>query len=121
MEPSLVRVVFHKVAPIYEFDATLIFIHDEPLAPTFPLSIPINENQWDPIVEHCTFDYMKQHATKAVPLGGIFWDGGAQQFIHKGTNGRWRDVLSDEDSQDYERLAREKLGEPCARWLATGE
>ena len=42
---------------------------------------------------------MKQHAAKSVPLGGIFWDGGAQQFIHKGTNGRWRDVLGDEESQ----------------------
>jgi aryl sulfotransferase len=85
------------------------------------LSIPIDESQWDAIVEHCTFDYMKQHATKTVPLGGIFWDGGAQQFIHKGTNGRWRDLLSEEESQEYERIAREKLGAPCARWLATGD
>ena len=35
VEPSLVRVVFHTVAPIYQIDATLIFIHDKPLADQF--------------------------------------------------------------------------------------
>jgi aryl sulfotransferase len=64
---------------------------------------------------------MKQHATKSVPLGGAFWEGGAQTFIHKGTNGRWREVLSREESGKYEDMALEKLGESCAYWLATGE
>jgi aryl sulfotransferase len=72
-------------------------------------------------VEHCGFDYMKRHATKSVPLGGIFWDGGAQTFIHEGTNGRWRDTLTAEDCARYERMAVEQLGKPCAQWLATGE
>jgi aryl sulfotransferase len=85
------------------------------------LDIRIDESQWEAILEHCSFEYMKQHATKSVPLGGAFWDGGAQTFIHKGTNGRWREVLSQEESRQYERIARQKLGEPCAHWLATGE
>ena len=85
------------------------------------LGIPIDERRWDAIVEHCGFDYMKAHAVKSVPLGGLFWDGGAQTFINKGTNGRWRDVLTAEDSTRYERMAREQLGEACARWVATGE
>jgi aryl sulfotransferase len=85
------------------------------------LDIPIDESQWAVILEHCSFAYMKQHATKSVPLGGVFWDGGAQTFIYKGTNGRWREVLSQEETAQYERLAREKLGAPCAHWLATGE
>jgi aryl sulfotransferase len=85
------------------------------------LGIHGDESHWDAIVEHCGFDYMKRHATKSVPLGGIFWDGGAQTFIHKGTNGRWRDTLTAEDCARYERMAIEQLGEACARWLATGE
>ena len=85
------------------------------------LDIPINEEKWDDIVEHCTFDYMKAHATKSVPLGGAFWDGGAQTFIHKGTNGRWRDVLSTEIVSAYEQRAKTELGEECADWLASGE
>lgn len=85
------------------------------------LDIPIDVSKWDAIIEHCSFDYMKAHATQSVPLGGIFWDGGAKTFIHKGTNGRWRDVLSEEESKKYERLAVSKLGKECAHWLMTGE
>ncbi|MEJ2643864.1 MAG: sulfotransferase domain-containing protein [Gammaproteobacteria bacterium] len=82
------------------------------------LDIPIDEARWDAIVEHCSFDYMKRNATRSVPLGGAFWDGGAEAFIHKGTNGRWRDVLSAEEIQRYETRAQAELGEACARWLA---
>lgn len=85
------------------------------------LDIPIDAARWPQILEHCSFDYMKANATESVPLGGAFWDGGAQSFVHKGTNGRWRDVLTADDNARYERLAREKLGVECARWLATGE
>ena len=38
----------------------------------------------------------------SVPLGGAFWDGGAQTFINKGVNGRWRDMLSAEDCAAYQ-------------------
>ena len=85
------------------------------------LNIPINEEKWDDILTHCSFDYMKANASKSVPLGGAFWDGGARTFIHKGTNGRWRDVLSADEIAKYERRAMEELGKECARWLATGE
>ena len=72
-------------------------------------------------MEHCTFDYMKKNAVKSVPLGGAFWDGGAETFVNKGNNGRWRDTLTAEDSARYEAMAQEKLGAECAHWLATGE
>lgn len=85
------------------------------------LELSVNEAQWDSILHHCSFDYMKKHATKSVPLGGAFWDGGAQTFIHKGTNGRWRDVLNKDESLLYERRAAEELGNECAHWLATGK
>jgi aryl sulfotransferase len=85
------------------------------------LDIAIDENKWPAILEHCSFAYMKANATKSVPLGGAFWDGGAETFVHKGVNGRWRDTLTAEDSARYEALAREKLGDECARWLMTGE
>jgi aryl sulfotransferase len=84
------------------------------------LDIPIDESRWDAILEHCSFDWMKQNATKSVPLGGAFWDAGAQVFIHKGVNGRWRDVLTEAECAEYEARAVEELGEECARWLATG-
>lgn len=85
------------------------------------LDIAIDPSRWDAILTHCGFDYMKQNATRSVPLGGIFWDGGAQTFINKGTNGRWRDALTADDVDCYERRARAELGEACAHWLATGQ
>ncbi len=85
------------------------------------LDIPVDETRWDDIVEYCSFDWMKNNATKSVPLGGAFWEGGAEVFINKGTNGRWADVLTAEDSAQYETKALSELGEECARWLATGK
>ncbi|MDN5204317.1 sulfotransferase domain-containing protein [Fulvivirgaceae bacterium BMA10] len=85
------------------------------------LDIGTEKLNWEAIIEHCNFDYMKSHADQSVPLGGIFWNGGAKTFIHKGQNGRWKDVLSEEESKLYETKAVEKLGEECAHWLATGE
>jgi aryl sulfotransferase len=82
------------------------------------LAIPVDGARWPAILEHCSFAWMKSHATQAAPLGGVFWDGGAETFIHKGTNGRWRDVLTAEESAKYERLALQHLGPECARWLA---
>lgn len=84
------------------------------------LDIPIDDSNWDAIVRHCSFDYMKKHATKSVPLGGAFWDGGAQTFVHKGTNHRWTDTLTDADIRAYEERAETELGAACARWLANG-
>ena len=85
------------------------------------LEIPVKASSWDAIVEHCSFDWMKKNATKSVPLGGAFWDAGAEVFINKGVNGRWRDLLTAEESAEYERRAEAELGAECARWLATGE
>jgi aryl sulfotransferase len=106
------------------------FLHFENLKSDLPseirlladfLSIPINESKWEKILDHCSFDYMKANATKSVPLGGIFWEGGAKTFIHKGTNGRWKDELSTDDVQQYEARALKELGEHCSRWLASGD
>ncbi len=52
---------------------------------------------------------------------GAFWEGGAKTLIHKGTNGRWRNVLTEEDNANYESRALEELGPECADWLSSGE
>jgi aryl sulfotransferase len=63
---------------------------------------------------------MKAHAACSAPVGGAFWEGGAETFIHRGTNGRWCDVLSRQDCETYEKKAVAELGDACARWLAGG-
>jgi aryl sulfotransferase len=84
------------------------------------LDVAIDEARFPTMVEHCGFAWMKANATKCVPLGGAPWDGGAATFIHKGVNGRWRDVLTAEDCARYESTAVQKLGAECAAWLAHG-
>ncbi|MEP6574477.1 MAG: sulfotransferase domain-containing protein [Gemmatimonadota bacterium] len=85
------------------------------------LEIPVHPGDWDAILLHCSFEWMKKNATKSVPLGGAFWDAGAEVFIHKGVNGRWMDTLTEEESVKYLRRAESELGSDCTRWLTTGE
>ena len=85
------------------------------------LEVSVDATKWDVICEYCSFDWMKKNAIKSVPLGGAFWDAGAEVFINKGVNGRWKDILSPEDVAEYEARAVQELGTECAHWLATGE
>ena len=84
------------------------------------LGVEVPEERWPVLVEHCGFDYMKTNAHMVAPLGGAIFENGAGAFINKGSNGRWRDVLSPADSMAYEKMALDRLGPECARWLATG-
>ncbi|MEQ1524545.1 MAG: sulfotransferase domain-containing protein [Aestuariivirga sp.] len=84
------------------------------------LDVAIDEDRFTEIVGHCTFDYMKAHAERMAPRGGASWKGGAATFINKGTNGRWRDTLSEAEIKAYETKAQKELGPACARWLAQG-
>ncbi|CAN7300263.1 sulfotransferase domain-containing protein [Phenylobacterium sp. LjRoot219] len=85
------------------------------------LECDVPEDRWPTLVEHCGFDWMKAHAENVSPLSGAIFEGGAQCFIHKGVNGRWRDVLSADDIAAYERRAAAELGPACAAWLAEGQ
>lgn len=85
------------------------------------IDVTVEQQQWPNIIDHCTFEYMKSNATRSLPFGGKFWDEGSKTFIHRGTNGRWRDVLTEQDIREYEATARRELGDACAHWLATGE
>lgn len=85
------------------------------------LEIELPASKWPQAVEHCTFDWMKAHGDRVVPLAGIAWNGGSQTFLNKGTNGRWKDTLSPDEVARFESLMVERLGPDCAHWLATGE
>lgn len=84
------------------------------------LEIAIDETKWDAILEHCSFAYMKAHASQNVPFGGRIFVGGAETFMHKGVNGSWKDNLMPEDVEHYEQAAMQNLGSHCAHWLSTG-
>lgn len=107
----------------------VMFIHFAELKADLPgsmkriagfLDISVDSANWPRILEYCSFDWMKANATKSVPLGGAFWDAGAQVFINKGINGRWQSVLNADECRVYEERALRELGPECARWMATG-
>jgi len=86
------------------------------------LDIDIAESDWPRLVEHCTFDYMKKNGDKLSAPVNDFFEGGLQNsFIYKGTNGRWRDILTADDLAKYQRVVQSQLSPECARWLETGE
>ncbi len=84
------------------------------------LDIAIDETLMPKIIEHCSFNYMKAHAAELAPRGGSVWKGGAETFINKGSNGRWRDSLSAKEIKAYEEKAIAELGPECAAWLSGG-
>ena len=50
----------------------------------------------------------------------MMFKGGAQTFINKGTNGRWRELLNEADLALYEGTMARTLSPDCARWLEQG-
>ncbi|KAG9763292.1 P-loop containing nucleoside triphosphate hydrolase protein, partial [Aureobasidium melanogenum] len=85
------------------------------------LNIEVTQEKLVHITGHCTFEYMKANAKKVSPeQAPMMWENGAETFINKGSNGRWRDVLTKDDIKLYEDKANSELGEECAKWLAEG-
>lgn len=81
------------------------------------INVPIDDNNFETIVQHCTFEWMKNNGSNVVPANGAFWEGGTSTFINKGVNGRWSDILPESESKRYEKIARDKLGDECTEWL----
>ncbi len=62
----------------------------------------------------------KAVAASAENKGPEFFRGGERTFFFKGTNERWRGVLTEEDLQLYEAAKERVLSHDCARWLENG-
>ena len=44
----------------------------------------------------------------------------AKTFINKGMNGRWKDILSDEELALYDVACEKELSPECRYWLENG-
>jgi aryl sulfotransferase len=82
------------------------------------LGVAIDPDRWPGQVERCTFEAMKRRA----PAIGRFdsFVGGAETFLHKGTNGRWRDVLTAAELARYDAAVARILSDDMAAWLEHG-
>ena len=107
----------------------ILFVHFNDLLADLPreinrvatfLDMPVTAKQVAAVAQAVQFDRMKQEATADPTAGTDTWKGGLATFFHKGTNGRWRDVLSAEEVAMYEGTARKVLTPDCKEWLENG-
>jgi aryl sulfotransferase len=81
--------------------------------------IAVVEHAWPELVAAARFDVMKQDAIVNEDYIGLIFEGGANRFFNKGTNGRWRSVLTEEDLTLYEASAA-RLDPELRTWLESG-
>lgn len=84
------------------------------------LEIDVPAQYWPRIIDAISLSSMKKRGAEYAPGGGEFWKGGADTFLNKGTNGRWRDVLTEEQLAQYDALCEQALTPECRRWLEFG-
>ena len=84
------------------------------------LGTDVPESRWPHLVNACTFETMKRQAEQGASQMNHVWKGGAQTFFFKGTNGRWRDVLTDADLALFTSAMQRTLPGDCAAWLCHG-
>ncbi len=84
------------------------------------LNIEIEEDHFDGILQRISFKDMKKNFVKIMPEADGIWRGGGKTFMNKGTNGRWRDVLSKANLDQYQAVMNNELTPDCAQWLENG-
>lgn len=83
------------------------------------LDISLEENALPRLASHCGIEHTRKVAAADPHLARVF-RGGAETFINKGSNGRWRTVLEPEEIAKGERIAARELPADCAAWLCRG-
>jgi aryl sulfotransferase len=72
------------------------------------------------IVAAADFDAMREQGGQLMPGSEATWDGGAQRFLYKGVNGRWKDVLTGKDLAAYAAKVKVEFSPALAAWLEYG-
>jgi aryl sulfotransferase len=84
------------------------------------LGIPVPAGLWPGLVAAAGFAAMRREGgTLMAEVAGMF-QGGAGRFLHRGTNGRWRGVLTEADLELYRAKVAAILSPSCAGWVAGG-
>jgi aryl sulfotransferase len=121
---------FHIIATYWErrAQANILFVHYADLKADLSgemhriadfLEIEVPPALWDAAVERCTFESMRESGDALGPLDMMF-EGGTKGFIFKGTNGRWRDVLTSDELARYQERLAECLPDDAIEWLEHG-
>ena len=84
------------------------------------IEVDIEPRQLPGILERTSFGYMREHFDSIMPHAKVTWAEGGRTFMHRGINGRWREVLTAEDLAMYERTASHSLAPDLRTWLERG-
>ena len=84
------------------------------------LAIPLTDAMLPSVMQAVSLDAMREREEKLNLRMKKTWKNGAKTFFFKGTNGRWRDVLSAEEVALYEEKAAQVLTPDCRAWLEQG-
>lgn len=79
------------------------------------LNIEIDRSRKTMILHKSSVEYMKQESEKFEHR-----DFEKHRFIYKGTNGRWKNLLSNRHLKRYEYLLARKLDADCVNWVMNG-
>jgi aryl sulfotransferase len=83
------------------------------------LTIEIDETRWQDLVSSCTFAEMKERGNQIGDLDRAFV-GGIDTFLHRGSNARWRDVLTTDELTEFDRRSRELIPRDAITWTKSG-
>jgi aryl sulfotransferase len=75
---------------------------------------------WPQLVEAATFEKMKNEGAALLPGIEMAIRDGHRTFINKGTNGRWKEVLTPDDIATYRARAAQALPPGLNDWLENG-
>jgi aryl sulfotransferase len=85
------------------------------------LQVDVNEAVWSSLVRAADFKEMQARGEAITPgANRLFGEGGVRRFFNKGTKGRWRGILTDDDLASYDAKVREKFSHGLAAWLEGG-
>jgi len=84
------------------------------------LDVAVDEAVWPSLVASACFETMRERGGELMPQMKAMFADGVARFFNKGVNGRWRNVLSEDDLALYEAKVRAKLTPGLAAWLAGG-
>ena len=72
------------------------------------------------LVEAAGFAAMQRDGDALLGMAAQNWKEGGRTFMHKGTNERWRDVLTEADLGDYDAAASAGMTSAMRAWAETG-
>lgn len=105
-------------------DPNVLFVHFDDLKSDLDgemrriaafLDVDIDESLWPELVDSCTFASMKARSAEIGDFDRLFI-GGADTFLYKGTNGRWRDALTADEVASFDEECRRRLPPDANTW-----